>query len=73
MVDTRNLGAVAAEAVLGVPERYPGYREELVRHLMEVLRRQAADSGQNTRRSEIRRLLDAFGQEVVSQTREDDT
>lgn len=73
MADRRNLGAVAEEAVLAIPERYPGYREGLIRQLMEILQRQGAGSGQNNRRSEIRRMLEAFGQEIASHTQEDDT
>lgn len=72
MADAKNLAAVAAEAVLEVPERYPGYREDLVRQLMGILRRQDEDVGQNTRRSEIRRLLESFGTQVAAKTQEDD-
>ncbi len=65
MADARNIATVAAEVVLEIPERYDGYRESLVRQLLEILRRQDSDAGTTTRRAEMRRLIEAFSATVT--------
>lgn len=70
MADARNIAAVASEVVLDIPERYVGYREDLVRQLLDVLRHQGLDAGTNTRRTEIRRVLEAFGAQMTVKVEE---
>lgn len=72
MSDVRNVAAVAKEAVLDIPERYSGYREALVRQLMEILRHQEEGAGPTTRRTEIRRLLEGFSAKVAAKAEEEE-
>ena len=62
------LKKVAREVVLEVPERYDGYREQLLHKLTEVIGCQGTSLTKAERRREIRRVLDAFGQQVAAQT-----
>lgn len=64
------LKKVAREAVLGVPERYDGYREQLLGKLTEVIGFQGGGQTTTARRREVRRVLEAFGQQVAAQTEE---
>lgn len=59
---------VAREAVLGVPELYDGYREQLLGKLTEVIGCQGSGQTTAARRREVRRVLEAFGQQVAAQT-----
>ena len=60
---------VAREVALEVPERYDGYREHLLRKLTEVIACQGSGLLKAARRKEVRRLLEAFGQQVAAQTK----
>lgn len=60
---------VAREVVLEMPERYDGYREQLVRKLAEVIGCQSSGFSTTARRREVRRVLKALGQQVAAETR----
>lgn len=58
---------VALRVVLEVPERYDGYREQLLQKLTEVIGCQGSDLAKVARRREVRRVLKAFGQQAATQ------
>ncbi len=60
---------VARDVVLEVPERYDGYREQLLSKLTEIIECQGSGLTKTTRRREVRRILEAFGQQVATQTK----
>ena len=60
---------VARDVVLEVPERYDGYREQLLSKLTEIIRSQESGITKTARRREVRRILEAFGQQVATQTK----
>lgn len=60
---------VAREVVLGVPERYDGYREQLLHKLTEIIGCQGTSLATAARRRDVRRVLEAFGQQVAAQTK----
>ena len=60
---------VAREVVLEVPERYDGYREQLLHKLTEVIGCQGTSPAKAARRPKVHRVLDAFGQQVAAQTK----
>jgi len=60
---------VARDVVLEVPERYDGYREQLLSKLTEIIECQESDLTKTARRREVRRILEAFGQQVATQTK----
>lgn len=61
---------VAREVVLEVPERYDGYREQLLSKLTEIIECQGSGLTTTARRREVRRVLEAFGQQVTTQTKQ---
>ncbi len=61
---------VARRVVLEVPERYDGYRGQLTGKLTEIIECQERGFTTTARRREIRRILEAFGQQVSTQTKE---
>ena len=60
----------AREVVSEVPELYNGYREQLLRKLTEVIGCQGSGLTTRARRGEVRRVLEAFGQQVAARTQE---
>ena len=69
---TSNFINVAREVLLEVPERYAGYREDLLDNLTKTIGCQAGAVGATTRRRDIRRILEAFGQQVAHKVKEVD-
>ena len=69
---TSNFINVAREVLLEVPERYAGYREDLLDNLTKTIGCQAGGVGATTRRRDIRRILEAFGQQVAHKVKEVD-
>ena len=69
---TSNFINVAREVLLEVPERYAGYREDLLDHLTKIIGCQAGGVGATARRRDIRRILEAFGQQVAPKVKEAD-
>ena len=65
---TSGLKKVAREVVLEVPEPYDGYHEQLPRKLAEVIGCQGSGLTKIVRGREVRRILEAFGQQVAAQT-----
>lgn len=59
---------VARDVVLEVPERYDGYREQLLSKLTEIIECQGSGLTKAARRREVGRILEAFGQQVATQT-----
>ena len=66
---TSGFRKVAREVVLEVPEPYDGYREQLLPKLTEVIGCQGSGLTKVARRREVRRVLEAFGQQVAAQTK----
>ena len=60
---------VAREVVLEIPELHDGYRQQLLRKLNEVIGCQGSGLTKIARRREVRRVLEAFGQQVAAQTK----
>ena len=59
---------VARDVVLEIPERYDGYRAQLVHKLTDVIGCQRSGLSNAARRKEVRRVLEAFGQQVAAET-----
>lgn len=60
---------VARDVVVEVPERYDGYRDQLLSKLTEIIECQESGLTKTSRRREVRRILEAFGQQVATQTK----
>ena len=60
---------VAREVILEVPELYQGYHKVLLRKLTEVIGCQGSGFATAARRREVRRVLEAFGQQAAAQTK----
>ena len=63
------LKRVAREVVAEVPERYDGYREQLLDKLIEVIGCQDRSLTKIKRRREVRRVLVAFAQQAAAETK----
>ncbi|MGD9715444.1 MAG: hypothetical protein AB7V46_25830 [Thermomicrobiales bacterium] len=61
------LHEVAAEQAGLVPERYPTYRADLIRCLVDVLAAQEEGLSDRGRRDKVSRVVEAFGAKVASQ------
>ena len=60
---------VAREVALEVPELYDGYREHLLSKFNEVIGCQESGLAKTARRREVKRVLEALGQQVAAQTK----
>jgi hypothetical protein len=63
--DSNSLLSVAKDQVLGIPERYSGYRMDLVNLLVQVISLQSTESADVSRRREAKKLVSAFGDEAA--------
>ena len=60
---------VAREVALEVPEPYDGYREHLLSKLGEIIGCQESGLAKTARRREVKRVLEALGQQVAAETK----
>jgi len=59
--------AVAGEQAGTITERFPGYREELVRSLIAIITTQSEGLSDRVRRDQVGKIIDAFGAKVAAQ------
>jgi hypothetical protein len=66
MISSKRIMAVAGEQAATVPDRFDGYREELVRCLVTVIVTQNEGLSDRARREQVAKAIDAFGGKVAS-------
>ena len=64
MAVTPRIHDVAEQEVLAVEERYPGYREALIKALDEVVANQST-THTNQRREEVTKIVSSLGRSAV--------
>lgn len=62
----RQLRAVVAETIEAVDERYPGYRVDLAKAIIEVVNSQETAATEAARRDRIQDLVESLGTSITS-------
>ena len=62
----RQLRAVIAETIEAVDERYPGYRVEMAKAIIEVVNSQETAATEAARRDRIQGLVESLGTSITS-------
>ena len=65
-MNTKRLIEVAGEEAMRIDERYPGYRLELVRCLIQVTSTQDEGLSDKGRRDKVFRIVEALGGKVAA-------
>lgn len=68
-MNPRRVAEVAGEQALLTDERYPGYRAEVVRSLVQVIAAQAEGLSERGRREKVTKVVEALGIRVAAETR----
>lgn len=69
MNTTQLIEVVRAQAV-NIVERYPDYRAQIVRRLVEIIGKQREGLTEKGRRTQVASVIDAFGGEVAAKTKD---
>ena len=67
MISAKRIMTVAGEQAATTTDRFPGYREELVRSLIAIITTQSEGLSDRLRREQVGKIIDAFGSKVTAQ------
>ena len=62
----QQLSAIIGEAIVGIDERYDGYRNDLAKAIIEVIGTQESAATETSRRDQIQQVADSIGTSIAS-------
>jgi hypothetical protein len=67
MISGKRIVDVAGQQATAVAERYPRYRQDLVRCLVTIVSTQSEGLSDRGRRDQVGKVIDAFGSKVAAE------
>jgi hypothetical protein len=66
VISAKRIMGVAGDQAATILDRFPGYREELVRSLVAIITTQSDGLSDRARREQVGKVIDAFGGKVTA-------